>query len=382
MQSNNRKSEIFYLDIEKLNLDDFNPRLYGDVEGKSQEQIIEFVYNGYNNIDELAGSLAANGYFSEEPIIVIPKNEIDFITISSENSNNYEYIVVEGNRRITSIKLLLNKQLQEQIEVDDEFPQINSVEIENNLKKIPCIIYEKRSDVDTYLSIRHISGNKTWGAFAKAKYIYNKVTLSLNSNDNDIEKSIIKLASQIGDKSDVIRRNYIYYKVFEAIEQDILDYKSKHVKDRFSLIQVSLAYGNTNISKYIGLPPFKNLDLNKDLITSEYIENLDNLTKWVFGKREDGSDKLISDSRNITSLLNPILGKSEATEHLKNYDDLEGAFELTDGEKNLVIGNVRKSIKLLNVILKNIGKFDKDKELKKEVDNLEYSINQIKKLLA
>jgi hypothetical protein len=94
------------------------------------------------------------------------------------------------------------------------------------LSKIPAIIYKKRDDVDTYLSVRHISGNRKWDAFAKAKYIFEKVN-KINITVQDIAKSIEILSTQIGDKSNIVKKYYIYYKVFQQIEEDVLDYSSR-----------------------------------------------------------------------------------------------------------------------------------------------------------
>jgi hypothetical protein len=67
------------------------------------------------NIDELADSMAQNGYFDEEPLVAIPKilpGNLIYEELSSENFENYikqettEFVVVEGNRRLATIKIL------------------------------------------------------------------------------------------------------------------------------------------------------------------------------------------------------------------------------------------------------------------------------------
>ncbi|WMC07757.1 hypothetical protein [Elizabethkingia anophelis] len=373
----NRKEGIYSIKIEKLNLDQLNPRLYGDSEKESQEEIMQRIYDK-ENIDELATSLAMNGYFEEEPIIVIPKSEEDFDKITNTNASDFDYIVVEGNRRITSVKLLLNKNTI----VDEDFPEIKSSDIKSKLINIPSIIYRKREDVDIYLSIRHIAGNRKWDAYAKAKYIYEKVNKLSEDRGVDKIEAIALLSQQIGDKKDIIKKNYTYYKVFLSIENDVINYSSKEIKDRFSLLEVALASGNTTVSQYIGLPPFRNVNLDSEsIIQPKYIDNLKDVTEWIFGKDERGTNSLISDSRNINKYLKPILGNEEATTHLKEYDDIEGAFALSGGEEKLVIGNVKKSNAQLSRILSKISKYKDNSDFINSYDELKETIKNFEKLL-
>ena len=142
-----RKSGEIY--TANLILDIYNPRLYGETAQETQDQIMTKIYQK-ESIDELASSLAFNGYFQEEPVIVVPVNEDDFESINTTNLNEFHYIVIEGNRRTTSVKLLLNTS---NTIADSDFPKISEG---IDLSKIPAIIYKKRDDVDTYLSVRHI----------------------------------------------------------------------------------------------------------------------------------------------------------------------------------------------------------------------------------
>ena len=373
----NRKEGINFIEVNNLILDSLNPRLYGESSEENQEEIKQRIYES-EDIDELAASLGANGYFEEEPIIVIPKTTSDFSKITPSTINQFTYIVVEGNRRTTSVKLLLDTKNKI---VDEDFPKIANSEIVKKLHSIPAIIYEKREDVDVYLSIRHISGNRKWDAYAKAKYIYEKVNkISLNKGLSKAEAVEI-LSAQIGDKKDIIRKNFIYYKVFESIERDIREYASKDIKKRFSLIEVSLAAGNTTISKYIGIPPFKNVSLEDELVKPEKVDNLKNITEWVFGKDEKGTGSLFSDSRNINSELKKILGNPEATKYLEDYKDIEGAYALTDGKEQLIIGNVRRAKVLLVKILNDVSDYRTNETFLIALEELKGTISKIDTLI-
>ena len=368
-----RKSGVFQIKTENLILDQFNPRLYGETATESQDQIMTKIYQK-ESIDELASSLAVNGYFQEEPIIVVPEDQNDFDKIDQNNLDNFKYIVIEGNRRTTSVKLLLNPGNNI---VDTDFPKIHDgIELEN----IPAIIYKNRDDVDTYLSVRHIAGDRKSDASAKPTYIFEKVS-KINATTQDVSKAIEILSTQIGDKSNIVKKYYIYFKVFQQIEDDVLTYSSRHIKDRFSLLEVSLASGNTTIANYIGLPPFRKINLEDDLIKQNKVEELKNVTEWIFGTDDQGNNSLISDSRLISSVLKPILANKEAIDHLVTYKDLDGGYQLTGGEEQLVIGNINKSRKLLFNILGKVPKYKQNKEFLGAFEELLGGIDSIKKLM-
>src|SRR5476651_873012 len=55
----------------KLFLDPLNPRLPAEIQGKEEQDVIFALYK-YFDIEELAYSMAENGYFDEEPLVAIP----------------------------------------------------------------------------------------------------------------------------------------------------------------------------------------------------------------------------------------------------------------------------------------------------------------------
>lgn len=370
-----RKRGLFKIPIDNLILDQYNPRLYGESEHDTQDEIMAKIYDK-EQIEEVASSLAVNGYFEEEPIIVVPENVADFDKIDENNLQDFKFIVIEGNRRTTSVKLLLTKNSI----VDTDFPTIANNDVRQNLKNLPAVIYEKREDVDVYLSVRHISGNRKWDAYAKAKYIYetvNKTNLSLNN----LDEAINSLSTQIGDQSNIVKKYYVYFKLFKEIEENVSEYSGKHIKDRFSLLEVSLASGNTTIAQYLGIVPFKRLNLDEDLIKPNKVENLQDVTEWVFGRDEHGTGSVINDSRQISALLKPVLGNKEATEHLKQFDDLAGAYELSNGEQDFIIGNINKANKLISNIITKANKYKDVPEFKSAISDLHATTEVLDKIL-
>lgn len=198
---------------------------------------------------------------------------------------------------------------------------------------------------------------------------------------NSLPAYLIKKSNKKLFFDDCLIRIDIYYKVFLEIDEKVLDYSNKHIKDRFSYLEVSLASGNTTIANYMGLESFKSLNLDQDIIPAKYVDNLKDVTQWIFGRDENGTGSLINDSRLINSFLKPILANPDATEHLKTYEDMDGAWELTNGEEQLVIGNLKNASKLVNTILGKVNKHKDYSDFQNSLEALKGSIESVEKLI-
>lgn len=377
--NDNRKLEIINIPLANLLLDNNNPRLAGENLKNDQNEILSKMY--YEDLDELAGSLAVHGFLPEEPIIVVPEDSRDFDAVNKDNVADYNYIVIEGNRRVSSIKLLLDESLRTMLDIDEDFPKISSPEIKDNLQTIPAIVYRERKNVDAYLGIRHITGNRKWDAYAKARYIYDKVEQCRHNDGMTTSQAIDTIKKQIADRKDTILKLYVYYCIFNIIDQEIVNYQSKHIKDRFSLLQLALGMGRTSIAQYIGVPPFSEIDFSKDIIDTAHTEQLADITKWIFGLNEYDQNRVISDSRNIGRLLAPVLSNKESTEYLKRYGDLAGAYELTGGEEELVRKSLNKAYKALGIVKDKVFKYRESEEVEQALDDIEGQLKQIRILI-
>ncbi len=111
--------------VSLLHLDSQNPRLPEEAQGKSEEELLNVLYKGFF-LDELADSMVENGYFDEEPLVAVPyklSSDLEDADPNSEkfgdfiNRDSTELIVVEGNRRLDIVKLLLYLELREKLRI-------------------------------------------------------------------------------------------------------------------------------------------------------------------------------------------------------------------------------------------------------------------------
>src|SRR5687767_4092251 len=115
--------------VDKLRLDPLNPRLALD-NAPDEAALLAKLYED-ESLDELVPSFLANGYFEEEPLVVVPEGE--------------GFVVVEGNRRLATLKLLLYPKLRRPARVAG-WPELTDAQTKA-LRRVPCVIYRRRDDL-------------------------------------------------------------------------------------------------------------------------------------------------------------------------------------------------------------------------------------------
>ena len=367
-----RKRPLLNIDFENLLLDPFNPRLPQEVQGKTQKEIIYALYKFFDT-EELAYSMAENGYFDEEPLVAVPKNlPSEFKNLSYEElknnksyndfikKNDTKFVVLEGNIRLSTIKLLLNDSLRNEFKIKS-FPTPEK-DILNDLETIPVIIYPERKQVLPYLGVRHISGIKKWEPYAKARYVANMV--QAGNTIEDIQK-------QVGDRNNSARKIYLSYQLIEVVK-DEFDLDTSKAENLFSYLL--LATGQGAVKEFIGLDKkLQNIDLENP-VPQDKLENLKELFSWLFG--EENRQPVIQESRDITSKLAPVLRKEYAVKILRERRNLNEAYEMSDGEDDLLKKNLDKANRLLSNSLALFNKSNKELIIE-DITRLKETLNKI-----
>lgn len=308
------KKKVEQIPVGKLLLDPDNPRLPEDSQGATQSKLLEVLFEDFD-LEELAFSMAQNGYFDEEPMVAVRK------VAKKSGSKDGEYIVVEGNRRLATIKILLDLEARKQLGIHN-WPSLQK-EVAEDLSALPVIVYDSRDDVLPYLGVRHISGIKRWDTYAKARYVANMVQAGY---DMDV------IQQQIGDRQNSARKHYLCYKLAEQV-RDNFDFDLGPVKENFSFLM--LATGQGSIKRYLGLP-VKLAEANlEEPISKAKLRELKNLFSFVFGEGK-AKPPVITESRDITNYLSAVLASEKATSFLVSRRNLESAYELSDGEEVMI----------------------------------------------
>lgn len=301
------------ISVENLLLDDKNPRFVSASmkDNPSQMDLMRILWNEMA-IDELVMSIAANGYFQEEPLFVIPDKE-----------KNGKYIVVEGNRRLAAVKILLNDEIREELRIS-KMPTIDE-EAKKNLQLLPASKYQTRKELWAFLSFRHINSPQEWDPYSKAMYIA-KV-------HDQYKVSLDEIATRIGDQHQTVRRLYRGYKILDqAIKEDIYDIDKRYSKNFF----FSHWYTAVSYSQFQNFLGISATDFEKKKpIPKKYYKNLGELLTWIFGKKSDEEkiEPIVKKQNPDLNLLREVIVNPSALDSLRGGGSLSKSHEISIGDE-------------------------------------------------
>lgn len=295
------------ISIADLHFDPQNPRIGTALSSASDEQILAHMLES-ERILELVLSIGQQDYFPAEPLVVMPRT-----------APMSGYWVLEGNRRLTALKLLggLLSVPARLISLRDAVESAP-----NKPEKVPCLEFLGRPDVIRYLGFRHITGPKPWEPLEKARYLK---LLQREAYSNLPESEQFKsMAQDIGSKSDYVARLLTGLTLYERAESERYfgnaNLRPEHIS--FSLLTTALSY--KEITAYL------NLQSAQDVSASGLnLNHLDNVFSWVFAQNQQG-DTILGESRNLKKLAR-VVATPAAVEMLKTTGNLDDAEVLADG---------------------------------------------------
>jgi len=164
-----------------------------------QRATLESLEQSYQ-LDELKHSIMTNGYVPMERIIVVPYS-----------SKSGFFLVVEGNRRVASLKSILKEGEEGVIEL--------SPALKTSFSKIPCAVLKSSGSTLKHaeriiMGIRHIAGPREWGAYQQA------LLVSELKDDEDLEFKDI--GETLGISSVEAARRYRAIDALKQMEEDEL----------------------------------------------------------------------------------------------------------------------------------------------------------------
>jgi hypothetical protein len=289
-----------------LRFDPENPRLPPQVDSSDVDAVLKFMIDDASLID-LASSIAAQGYFPGEPLLVCPSPELDGSEKPPPPSTDSEYIVVEGNRRLAAVILLANPAL-----APARKAAIARLAEDGAPERLPVTIFPTRSDILDYLGYRHITGIKEWDPLAKARYLSQvrdrKKELGEESDGSE-------LARLIGSNAPYVGRLLTALRSFERLESLNFFSDNKLEAENLPFAVFSTALNYERIPPWLGIDP-----IDDESVANGDPDHLLQLATWFFvpNKKVDAENPkpLLRESRNIR-WINMIVGNEEATAALE-----------------------------------------------------------------
>ncbi|OBT07562.1 hypothetical protein [Vibrio cyclitrophicus] len=319
-----------FLELQNLNLDPKNPRLPSRLRGKGSVEIANWMLKD-NSLIELMLAIGTNGYFVGEPMLVVEEEG--------------KVLVVEGNRRLTSL-MLLNEMIEPSI-------MVGSIEQVLNLttqrpEQIPCIKFDNRAEVEKYLGFRHVTGVKEWSPLAKARYLTSIMASTIDNGFSNFE--LRELAKQIGSKRPYVQRLLVSYRIYELIEENDFFNIPNLDEETFHFTYLMDSLNRPGIREYLGI----DFDIENSL-ENIIIDNIKQLMEWFFLRLKSGRTVMNASSGNLAMFCS-ILDNKSSFEYFEETANLKKAYETTinktEDYRELIV-NIKNDLK--TALSKRIG---------------------------
>ena len=160
-----RQKQLF---VTNLFLDEKNPRLGRETGARAPREIIQYLFEHDKSL-EIARSIAARGYFPNEPLLAIIEDS--------------RHIVVEGNRRLAALKALKEPGLLLGT-ISKQVERLRRQTDLDGIARVPVTIAPNRRATDKLLAGRHIgSPVLAWQAENRASFILSKLEEGYDNDD-------------------------------------------------------------------------------------------------------------------------------------------------------------------------------------------------------
>lgn len=299
--------EIIRLPVSELAFDADNPRLAEFDTGDDESELIKVLWEAMD-VEELVLSIAASGYFPHEPVIVDP--------VSGRN------VVIEGNRRLAAVKLLLRPALGRDLYAD--IPRLEKERM-NQLEEIPAVL-STREEAWRYLGFKHVNGPAKWGSYAKAKYVADV--------HREYGVPLDEIAHQIGDTHNTVRRLYRGLMVIEQAERVGAFDRGDRWRGHFSFSHLYTGLQSPHgIGEFIGLRSAD--DESEDPVPPDRVDRLRELLVWMYGSRKEERPPVIQSQNPHLRQLGAVVGSMEALAALRRGAELSTAYEISRPSPNV-----------------------------------------------
>ena len=298
--------DIIPFQISDLMFDPSNPRLAEFDVSEQEPEIIRVLWETMD-VRELVLSIAASGYFRHEPIIV-----------AREGNQN---VVIEGNRRLAAVKLLLNPNIVKDMKVS--VPSITP-NMRESLEEIPGLL-STRHKAWRYLGFKHVNGPARWSSYAKSQYIANV--------HRQYEVPLNDIANQIGDTHNTVRRLYRGLMVIEQAERVGAYDRSDRWRGQFAFSHLYIGLQYPGISEFLNLRPAD--DEYQDPVPQDKQDHLRELLVWMYGSKSEDRPPVIQSQNPHLRQLDAVLASTEALAAMRRGAELSISFEASKPSSNL-----------------------------------------------
>jgi len=304
--------KTFTVKTELLEFDRHNPRLVL-TNGSEQATDIEIIKTLIREADigELIDSIVANNYMDIEPLIVTQKNV--------QKAGNYR--VLEGNRRLSAIRLLQNPELAREcrLSLPKEIPSA----VYDSLQSVTVYRVEEDIESRAFIGFKHINGAHRWDSYAKARFL---TEWYLTEIENGI--TVEAIAKQLGDNNQTVRNMIAGMLVLQQAEQEGLFEISDRTKPgKFGFSHLYTALGRVEYRIFLGLERGWDKQPTRNPITKAHLDTLKEVLQYIYGSIKAGFQSVIASQNPDIKNLGEVLVAPLALDTLRVTKSLKIAYE-------------------------------------------------------
>ncbi len=276
--------------------------------GASQEDILAALWRDMS-VDEVALSIASNGFFRHEFLFAI--------------KHHSRFVVIEGNRRLAAVKLLRNAALRQSLKATD-LPTVSASTLAA-LNTLPVVI-TTRKDIWQYLGFKHVNGPQAWGAYSKAEYVARV--------HNEYGVPLEEIAKHIGDKHATVRRFYRGLMVLAQAKDTGVFTRDDRWNRRFFFSHLYTGLGYPGFQTFLGLKDARSYKPNP--VPKARLQELGLLCLWLYGSKSKGIQPLIASQNPDLKVLEETLQTERGQDALKASLPLHVAADAAKGDPRIL----------------------------------------------
>lgn len=296
-----------------LFLDPKNPRLVGsNYVLKDQDKILERLWTEFN-VSEITDSIVASDCFwQHEPLIAAREGD--------------KLVVIEGNRRLAAVQLLLSPERQKRIKAIG-IPEIGQ-KLREHLAFLP-VIEKPRREVWDFIGFKHVNGPQEWDSIAKAQYIARI--------HEDYDVPLTDIATAIGDRNATVERLYHGLKVLQQAQKSgVFDAADRFYQRKdFAYSHLWTGLGYDGIRAFLGITDGGRSE--REPIPKGKIAALGDFCRWLYGSNTEKVEPLVKSQNPHLRQLDEALRATRGVAALRRGLPLQQAVNAARGDTRMLL---------------------------------------------
>lgn len=302
--------------VERLRLDRANPRLDGEVAEASDERIIARLYRSAE-LDELLQSISANGYLDIEPLVVMRDGDDDGL------------IVLEGNRRLATLRLLREPVLVSRIAAAEStriaVPEIDD-QVRQTLNEVSVYLVAKSGAGSSLHRLQAHQRSAEMGRLRQGSVRGRLVPEGTGGRDRPGTDRAGHRRSARHHQAHGVG----HLRVGTGPRGGLFDIEDR-LPPKFNFSHLYTALSRSQYMDYLGLEAaWSRHDPTPDQVPQDRLARLEQVLVWIYGSKADDVAPVVHKQNPDIKRLGEVLAHAEGRHVLEQSGDLDQAHASTE----------------------------------------------------